>query len=77
MEHRERLKLLRKMAKTQGLVSSAMSKDERTVPILAKSLFRNLKNEGATPNEMMELVGTLMDLIAEDLRSSGNQEQNI
>lgn len=66
MKHSEhRINKLKNIIKS----SQMTHKDERTVPTLAKSLFNSLKAEGATPNEMMELVGTLMDLIAEELRT--------
>ena len=69
MKHAERIALLKKIAKVKDLVKTAMQRDERTMSLLAKSLFKNMKMEGASANEMMELVGEFMDLIAEDLRT--------
>jgi len=69
MKHlQERLSLLRKLAAHNKIAMT--SKDERTIPTLARSLFRSFKTEGMDSNEMMELVGDLMDLIAQDLRTS-------
>ena len=68
MEHlQKRLSLLRKLAAHNKIAMT--HKDQRTIPTLARSLFKNLKTEGMNSNEMMELVGDLMDLIAQDLRT--------
>ncbi len=36
--------------------------------VLAKSFFRQLKSEGFTHNQIIELSAALLDLVTEDLR---------
>lgn len=41
---------------------------------VAKSLFRKLKNEGYTHQQIIELSSSLLDLVTEDLRVRGCAE---
>ncbi|HUS89514.1 MAG TPA: hypothetical protein VMW91_09140 [Desulfosporosinus sp.] len=70
MKQHLRLAILRTLAHHKTAMTS---KDERTIPTLAKSLFNSLKTEGMDSNEMMELVGDLMDLIAQDIRTPSSE----
>lgn len=41
---------------------------------VAKSLYRQLKGEGFTHEQIIELSSTLLDLVTEDLRTRGCAE---
>lgn len=41
---------------------------------LAKSFYKQLRSEGFTPQQIIELSTTLLDLVTEDLRVSGRPQ---
>jgi len=43
---------------------------------VAKSFYRQLKNEGFTHQQIIELSTTLLDLVTEDLRDTVNVSAN-
>ena len=51
------------------------SPDARTVPILAKSIYRELRGSGLGERDVMALAGELLSLVASDVRSQKPNEQ--
>ncbi len=49
--------------------SLPLANDPRAVPILAKSLYRELRTGGLTEKEVLAIAGELLSLIADDVRT--------
>jgi pyruvate-formate lyase-activating enzyme len=45
--------------------------DAKGTQILAKSLFKELRTSGYTPNQILSLSTELIDLVTQDLRAQG------
>jgi len=43
--------------------------DERGVSILARSLFKEMRTQGYSPDQIVSLSSELIELVREDLRS--------
>lgn len=43
--------------------------DPRTVPILAKSIYRELRTSGLSEKEVLALAGELLSLVTADVRT--------
>ena len=54
---------------TELLQTIADSKDPRTVRILAKTLYRELRGNGLREQDVMSLAGELLALVTDDVRS--------
>ncbi len=50
--------------------------DPRTVPTLAKSLYRELRGSGLGEREVMALAGELLSLVTTDVRSQSSQRRS-
>ena len=48
--------------------------DIKATRILAKSLFKELRGNGYSPNQILNLSTELIDLVTKDLRSSDREE---
>lgn len=48
--------------------ASETSHDPRTVQILAKSIYRELRQSGLTEQDVMALAGELLSLLASDVK---------
>ena len=46
-------------------------KDPRTVRILAKSIYRDLRSHGLSERDVMALAGELLSLVTTDVRGRG------
>ena len=44
--------------------------DERGVSILARSLFKEMRTQGYTPDQIVSLSSELIELVREDLRAT-------
>ncbi len=49
--------------------STAPSSDSRSVSILAKSLYREMKGGGYSPRDVMSLATELLGMVATDVRA--------
>jgi len=54
---------------TELLQTIADSKDPRTVRILAKTLYRELRGSGLREQDVMSLAGELLALVTDDVRN--------
>jgi len=48
--------------------STTSQDDPRTVPTLARSLYRELRSNGLGEKEILSLTGELLSLLTEDVR---------
>ena len=46
-----------------------MQTDERGLSILARSLFKEMRTQGYSPDQIVNLSSELIELVREDLRS--------
>lgn len=51
--------------------STKTENDPRAVPILAKSIYRELRATGLSERDVMALAGELLSLVASDVRGQG------
>jgi hypothetical protein len=49
--------------------------DNKGAKILAKSLFKELRASGYTPNQILSLSTELIELVTQDLRAQGDAAQ--
>ena len=47
--------------------------DARALQILAKSIYRELRQSGVAPGDVMTIAGDLLDHVAADLRKERNR----
>jgi hypothetical protein len=57
------------MSQTSELTES--HRDPRTLQILAKSIYRELRSSGLSEHEVLAVAGELLTLITSDVRSRG------
>ena len=48
---------------------AASPRDPRTLPIVAKTIYRELRQSGLTEKEVMSVAGELLGLLAADVRA--------
>jgi hypothetical protein len=55
-------------------MSMIPAQDVKATKILAKSLFKELRGNGYSPNQILSLSTELIDLVTKDLRDASGQQ---
>ena len=54
---------------TELIQTITLSKDPRTLRILAKSIYRELRDNGLREQDVMSLAGELLALVTDDVKN--------
>jgi len=52
----------------QGLAQAARAPNERSAKILARSFYRQLRDNGYTPSQVVAMASELISLVTDDIR---------
>lgn len=59
---------------TQSLSILTPSKDPRTVELIAKDIYRELRRSGFSERDVLSLAGELLSLVTRDVRGEATTE---
>lgn len=56
------------------MFETTMTNDSRSLPILAKSIYRELRAGGLSENDVLSIAGEILSLVTADVRTQPVQE---
>jgi hypothetical protein len=60
---------------TEMIQTITQSKDPRTLRILAKSIYRELRDNGLREQDVMSLAGELLELVTDDVKNGAEARE--
>jgi hypothetical protein len=60
---------------TEMIQTITQSKDPRTLRILAKSIYRELRDNGLREQDVMSLAGELLELVTDDVKNGSEARE--